>query len=308
MKAAAKKIIRWMAPRIPLDARRAFLNGLADCDDYEALRDLASAFGVRDFGTDGDYGYIQGSAGDLGVFPLYAKRKVYAPSSNAMFARLLRSGGTYLDIGGNIGLTTIPIAQNPAVQCHVFEPDPSNARLLAANLAVNCPHGNVTMHKLALFDRADSLTFEMSPMNSGDNRVRLSSDPGAMGEETWRTVEVPARPLDDIVSDIQSPLAAKIDTQGAEPFVIAGGQRVLSWAGLLALEFWPYGMVRMGGDHAIVLRFLQENFRFGTTGEGDSDQHGSWQPMELVVGQLEAYAASNADTPGAYLDLLARRN
>jgi hypothetical protein len=41
-----------------------------------------------------------------------------------------------------------------------------------------------------------------------------------------RTVEVPAVPLDDFLDRVAEPLAVKIDTQGAEPFIISGGQLV----------------------------------------------------------------------------------
>lgn len=66
--------------------------------------------------------------------------------------------GTYLDIGANIGLTTIPVAQNPRVACKAFEPAPHNFRYLSHNVAANCPHGNVDLFNLALFDRRATMT------------------------------------------------------------------------------------------------------------------------------------------------------
>ena len=49
-----------------------------------------------------------------------------------------RDSGTYLDIGANIGLTTIPIARNHRVRCHSFEPDPGLFVHLLENIHRNC--------------------------------------------------------------------------------------------------------------------------------------------------------------------------
>ena len=64
-------------------------------------------------------------------------------------------------------------------------------------------------------------------------------------------------------------VAAKIDTQGAEPFVIAGGREVLSCVGLLAIEFSPYHMRNLGSDPDVVLDFLATFTRLAV---------GTWTP------------------------------
>jgi FkbM family methyltransferase len=64
---------------------------------------------------------------------------------NSLFSNFFQAndGGTYLDIGANIGLTTIPIAQLPDVQCIAFEPAPENFRNVQANVRANCDPGKV---------------------------------------------------------------------------------------------------------------------------------------------------------------------
>ena len=263
MKKIAKDAIRWIAPHLPLGARRALLSGLAVKieDRYHLLQELASEFDISGFVTPGEYGFIQGSVTDKVIFPLYARRKTWSASTNARFVDFLSNGGTYLDIGANIGLTTIPIARNPQVKCLAFEPDPTNFRLLTTNIAANCQQDNVALYNIALFDRDTVVALERSPYNTGDYRIRRSRDSGELDEASWCTVEVSAKRLDDLNVETRRPLAVKIDTQGAEPFIISGARRILSTAELLAVEFWPYGMARMGGDAQVVIDFLRMNYQ-----------------------------------------------
>jgi hypothetical protein len=43
-------------------------------------------------------------------------------------------------------------------------------------------------------------------------------------------------PLDEFLDRIEGRLALKVDTQGAEPFVVAGGKGVFAKAGLVLLS------------------------------------------------------------------------
>jgi FkbM family methyltransferase len=61
------------------------------------------------------------------------------------------------------------------------------------------------------------LSLALAEGNIGDHRLTIADVPGR------RTVKVPAVPLDDFIDNATPPLAVKIDTQGAEPYVIAGG-------------------------------------------------------------------------------------
>jgi hypothetical protein len=58
----------------------------------------------------GSYGLIRSSLNDGLILPAYARTGVYEPRLAALFCEFFASqgGGTYLDIGANIGLTTIP--------------------------------------------------------------------------------------------------------------------------------------------------------------------------------------------------------
>ena len=71
-----------------------------------------------------------------------------------------------------------------------------------------------------------------------------------MESDQWSSVEVNVETLDDLLSgvDLVHPVVVKIDTQGSEPFVFSGGKFVLSKADVIALEFWPRVIAKMGND------------------------------------------------------------
>ena len=222
-----------------------------------------------------------------------------------MFKNLFAEhGGTYLDIGANIGLTVIPIAQNPQVACHAFEPEPTNFRYLSENVFLNCRAGNVRLLNLALFDRDATLPFEISERHSGDHRISVIDVEGELGEQDRKKISVSAKRLDDVITDITKPLAAKIDVQGAEPFVLAGGRNTLSQASLLSLEFWPYSMHRMGGDISAVIAFLADHFHEGSISPGDKDERTEWQPIVSVASYLHEFAKTGTRD---YLDVTVRK-
>jgi FkbM family methyltransferase len=196
------------------------------------------------------------------------------------------------------------------VQCYGFEPEPRNFSYLKQNIEENCPHGNVLLEKLALFDCKDILEFELSPVNFGDHRVRTSGVNGVYQEGARMTISVAADRLDSVmqVHALKQPIAVKIDTQGAEAKIFSGGQKVLSGASLIALEFWPYGMRRVGGDVEAWIEFLGSNFREGSIAEGDTDTPPRWRPIPAIVRELhELWAESPASVGRRYVDVIVRR-
>ena len=226
------------------------------------MASVASRIGISAVKAKGEYGEIQSNPGDTAVFARYAQTGSYDKLNNDLVGAFFRKygSGTFIDIGANIGLTTIPVAQNPTIQCFAFEPEPVNFENLAANISANCCHGNVTIKQVALFDRTSIIEFEAAEGNLGDHRIRLSNQPGQYHEQERRIIKVKAISLDEVIGEISGPLAVKIDTQGAEPFVIGGGRQVLAKAGLLILEFWPYGAARLDGDLKTVIDFLEKTF------------------------------------------------
>src|SRR4029453_9829117 len=197
----------------------------------------------------GQYGEISGLIRDDVIFRVYALDGTWSGNINHVLTRFFRESesGTFLDVGANIGLTTIPVAKNDRVSCHAFEPEPENFELLLENVKHNVAGHNVTLHNVALFSDAVELPFELAETNSGDHRVRNGQpkEPSQHFHENDRkTIVVPGRRLDQVLSlsDLKKPIAAKIDTHGCEYHVYKGVRSIFREASLLVLEYWPYGI------------------------------------------------------------------
>lgn len=265
--------------------------------------------GVDDMTVSGSFGSIKGSVDDYAVLETYARRRTWCPVENDFFETFFaaRGGGTYLDIGANIGLTTIPIARNPHVLCLAFEPEPANFRYLHRNVAVNCPNGNVELFSLALFDRRSRLEFQLSPSNKGDHRVRTATE-GQFAEQAWPVIRVDAERLDDVLSGrrLAAPLAAKIIAQGAEAHIVAGGADTLRRVEALVIEIYPYALRRAGADTDSLLRVLGTRFREAAMIAGGSAAAPVWHPVVAVIDALDELIAAPSPDAADYVHVLLR--
>ena len=297
VKSAIKAGIRRVVRHLPWGVEQAILDAIVA--HRGGFRIIGQLFPRNITGTlyaNGDYGLIQSVADDWLILPIYANHKTWAKSVCRVFAEFFqeRGGGTYLDIGANIGLTTIPIARNNQVSCHSFEPDPDLFAHLYENIRRNCG-GNVELHQLALGAENAEVSFSINTRgNRGNNRI---AEKGALKVRVAR--------LDDLCLDCPEPLAAKIDTEGFEPFVLQGGWRVLGKADLVAIEFHPHQIRTAGGDPDRVIEFLA-GFRQLAVLPGESDQKPIYERTETICSHLRDYAADIRDEI-KYLDVIGRR-
>jgi hypothetical protein len=131
-----------------------------------------------------------------------------------------------------------------------------------------------------------------------------------MDEQFRPTIQVKSERLDALHLDLQRPLAVKIDTQGAEPNIFAGGRETLAKADLIAFEFWPYGMRRIGGDVSQMIDFVADTFPEGSIAVGDKDDEDrTWRPIKEICAELRHIASDPArmDNYLIYFDVLVRK-
>jgi FkbM family methyltransferase len=233
------------------------------------FRALVKTLRVRTVTIEGAYGQLQGNPLDLGVLSEYMLTGTYSPELMKFLLNWFRrfGPGTMIDVGANIGLTTVPVAM-AGVECIFFEPDIGNFKLLQANMERHCPGASVKLFNLAIFDTEGEVSFEVSDWNHGDHRVRMVDTDGAFGEQHRVVTTVAARRLDSVVDieNIRRPLFVKIDTQGGEAHVLKGGDAVVSSADLLSLEFCPYLVRRMGQHESLLIDFVERHFVAGYIG------------------------------------------
>lgn len=93
------------------------------------------------------------------------------------------TGLDVLDIGANIGTTTVPLVTRfGAAHVHAFEPAPLNWRRLAQNIAGNGLEGRATAHRLAVSDHVGSVEFAVSGRNAGSSHVAAPGETGTLVE------------------------------------------------------------------------------------------------------------------------------
>ncbi|MGY4234698.1 FkbM family methyltransferase [Bradyrhizobium sp. USDA 4449] len=317
MRSFLKKILWVGTAWWPLPLKAAVANSFFRDETFvraygpDLIARLAPIFGIDGVRAKGQYGEILSSPSDRTVFAAYASTGTWAQSTNAIFSKFFTEsgGGTYLDIGANIGLTTIPIARLPNVNCIAFEPAPENFRNLQVNVRANCDQTKVKTLQLALFERESELDFELSNYNLGDHRIRMTGSDGRAQGEGREVIRVQAVPLDSLrVVNSDRPVGIKIDTQGAEPFVIGGGKETLSRAQLLVMEWCPYMMTKMGGDPQVVLQFLRKSFRSARVTQAESgDGPDQFLPINEVCDLLAQTIDKYKQDEKYYVDIIATK-
>jgi FkbM family methyltransferase len=142
----------------------------------------------------------------------------YSPQQVRYILERLPSDGTFLDVGGHVGLVSFAIAvARPDVTIHAFEPNPMNASAWRRNQVLN---GSTSAHltEAGVSDKDGSMGFSLL----GD------SASGAMREVGGDLV--PVVTLDSYCNtyDIQRIDVLKIDVQGHEEAVLRGAHGLLS--------------------------------------------------------------------------------
>ncbi len=155
-------------------------------------------------------------------------------------------GSTFVDVGANIGTTTIAaLVAHPFGRAIAIEPAPDNQRLLRANIALNSLHEQVVVHAAAASDAEGELELVLNAKNSGGHAIashgRKPTRPGAGGGHA--RVAVRAVTLDGLVARGELDPGAVgllwMDVQGFEGHVLAGARSLTSRGIPILLEFHP---------------------------------------------------------------------
>jgi FkbM family methyltransferase len=234
---------------------------------YYLFREAALDLGVATITCEGELGRFEGYVHDREIHAVYLATKTWAPEFQSLARDHLfaAGGGTLVDVGANIGLTSIPVAKARHSICHAFEPDPANYALLVRNIAANGVGAFVKPQNIAIMDSDGTFELERSADNMGDHRIRIGvAADGAYGEQQRQVVKVAARRLDACLADhtLDHPVVLKVDTQGAEARVFRGAAKTLREADVVFAEYWPYGLRRMGDRPSSIFEVIS-GFEYG---------------------------------------------
>jgi FkbM family methyltransferase len=189
-------------------------------------------------------GYLLVPAEDLPFLIFLSESGVPERGTRRVLERLLPPGGTFLDVGANVGTLTLfgARAVGPAGRVFAVEPTPRLAALLGRSLAMNGLSGRVSVVACAAGEASGEAVLHLSGIMSHNSL--LPSD----GADAGRTMTVPLRPVDEVVPPGTVVDVAKIDVEGAELRVWRGMRRVLEESPALAavLELNLPQLPRMG--------------------------------------------------------------
>jgi FkbM family methyltransferase len=184
----------------------------------------------------------------LGCFDRWLEREI---------KRLLPSGGTFVDIGANIGFVSLLAARCTGSSGRVlaFEPGPAFPAL-ERHLA-QAPWGKA--FRVALGASEGPLTlFVPPPEEHRDFNVSIVAQAGAT------PLQVRQRKLDDILDEqrVEAVDLLKLDVEGSEPAVLDGAARVLERTRHLICEInGPYLVEQGLSPQGLVRQITGKGFR-----------------------------------------------
>ena len=155
---------------------------------------------------------------------------LYEPTDAVVIGRLLPPGGTFFDLGANMGVFSLLAAQRlgPAGEVHAFEPSAREYTRLVDNLRLNGLAHRVRAERAALADRAGCGYLRVAEdTHSGLNTLGDGFAYAGVAEAGLETV--PVLRLDDYVraQGVQRLDVIKMDIEGGEGRALAGAGTVL---------------------------------------------------------------------------------
>ncbi len=205
----------------------------------------------------------------LFLFAIITIKRIRLNASEAEFlhfVKIVPNEGVILDIGANIGITTVPLAQEkPQAQIYSFEPMPDNLSALR-KIVKFFKLKNVKVFDLALGDGDGELKMIMPVIKNvkmqGLSRIYTEGTDTPTGAE----VTVQVKCLDNL-PELQSASkisAIKIDVENFEYFVLAGGEKLLSkHKPIIYCELWENEKRKMTVDFLGRLGYEVKIFRGG---------------------------------------------
>jgi FkbM family methyltransferase len=148
-------------------------------------------------------------------------------------------GTTFLDVGANIGQTTLAALQAGFGSVVAFEPVAETFKLLRANVALNEADERVQTVHVGLSDRSGREHILLTPQRLGSSRLPADENPGAEVDRE----EVRLARLDDLVAEgVIDPASIGllwVDTEGHEVNVLRGAEQTLAQGVPVVVELNP---------------------------------------------------------------------
>ncbi len=142
-----------------------------------------------------------------------------------MMATLLRTEGSFVDVGANTGLYSVVAGVlAPDRKIMSFEPHPTVAAACLRNLQANDLIERVQLHQVALSDSAGVLDLYMP--DQGHGLIETSASLERDFQKVASSISVEVKRLDDF--EINAPIAViKVDIEGHEYAFLRGAEKLI---------------------------------------------------------------------------------
>ena len=162
----------------------------------------------------------------------------YEPHVSKALKRYIRPGFTCLDVGANVGLLSVLMADctGPRGRVYAFEAHPENADKLRANVRRTGLEDRIdVIHRAVNDGLTERVTLYAGRNNSAAEWNILGHD--INNHVTHAGCNVPAVALDDYFDAQQRIDLVKIDVEGAESQVLMGMARIIwQWSPVMVIE------------------------------------------------------------------------
>jgi FkbM family methyltransferase len=139
----------------------------------------------------------------------------------------LRDAELFIDVGANLGVFSILVAQTTGARVVAFEPSPSSAKMMKMQIAMNGLADRVYVYEACAGNSVGRVSFKDSV--SMDNSVVLDDR-----DRTSALVDVPMLRIDDVVQP-EGSCVMKMDVEGFEKQALEGALGLLANSALRAL-------------------------------------------------------------------------
>ena len=185
---------------------------------------------------------------------------LYEPRVMLAMQAALPKGGTFIDVGANMGVLTLFGAHcvGATGSVHAFEPSPRDFKRLCDNIALNDIERVVTANESALGDKPGAVRFHIADQRrSGLNTLAQMF---AYNAEDIAVIKIPVVTLDQYVTEkkIGRVDLIKLDIEGAELSALKGAREVLARLRPdLILEVLPNTLLAFGDSVDALEDFLK---------------------------------------------------
>jgi FkbM family methyltransferase len=157
-----------------------------------------------------------------------------------------------IDIGANIGMFALALANLGYTEVHAFEPIEETFTRLQQNIARSKFQTCIKSQKIAVGNQAGYVNFQVTGNSPATNRILTEIDQVNLTQVDTQTVKIPLITLDEYCESakISRIHLLKIDVEGMEKFVLQGAKHLLQNRKIdnILIEICPENLAAVGYD------------------------------------------------------------